>query len=93
MFLSTIPKYFLWIKYISWFGYANEAAIINQWKGIKNITCDTDPSLCFFEGESVIHYFNMDEDNFAFDIWMLVYLFVGWRVISYFGLLIKSYRR
>lgn len=91
--ISTIPKYFLWIKYLSWFGYANEAVMVNQWQGLRNITCDTDITLCFTEGESVIHYFNMDEDNFAFNVWMLFYLFVGWRVLAYFGLLIKSYQR
>ena len=29
---STVPVYFVWLKYISWFMYGFEALIINQWK-------------------------------------------------------------
>ena len=28
----TVPVYFIWLKYISWFMYGFEALIINQWK-------------------------------------------------------------
>ena len=36
----TIPAWLSWIEYISWFKYANEALIINQWKG-EVIECDS----------------------------------------------------
>ena len=29
---SSVPVYFVWLKYISWFMYGYEALIINQWK-------------------------------------------------------------
>ena len=29
---SSVPVYFVWLKYISWFMYGFEALIINQWK-------------------------------------------------------------
>nr|UOU03362.1 ATP-binding cassette subfamily G-like 11-2 [Brachionus rubens] len=90
---ESIPKYFLWLKYLSWFSYANEILIINQWEGVKNITCDTDPTFCFHEGESVIDYLNMKKENYNFNIFMLFYMIVGWRVLGYFALLIRSYRR
>ena len=58
--LRTIPKYFLWLKYLSWFNYANELLTVNQWNGVKNISCDSDVSLCFVEGENIIDYLNIN---------------------------------
>ena len=51
--------YFLPIKVLSWFSYACECLIINQWDGIGTIECKNDPTLCFADGDSVIDYFHM----------------------------------
>jgi hypothetical protein len=32
---GSVPVYFDWLRYISWFMYANEALSINQWNGIS----------------------------------------------------------
>ena len=29
---STVPDYFIWLRYISWFNYGFEDMMINQWK-------------------------------------------------------------
>ena len=34
---SSVPVYFVWLKYISWFMYGYEALIINQWKDYGQI--------------------------------------------------------
>ncbi|CAL4117650.1 unnamed protein product [Meganyctiphanes norvegica] len=40
---ETVPVYLIWMKYISWFYYGNEALNINQWKDVEEIDgCDTD---------------------------------------------------
>ncbi|XP_078378564.1 protein white-like isoform X2 [Oculina patagonica] len=36
---TTVPVYFVWLKYISWFMYGFEALIINQWKDFGPIDC------------------------------------------------------
>jgi hypothetical protein len=33
----TIPIYFIWLKYLSWFTYANEILVVNQWRHITKI--------------------------------------------------------
>jgi len=43
---GSIPVYFLWMKYISWFHYSFEALMINQWADVNNISC---------QGASVTH--------------------------------------
>jgi hypothetical protein len=90
---ETTPKYFLWIRYLSWFNYANEAMVVNQWDGVKDIGCHTDPALCFMEGESIMNYLNMKVDNFSFNLYMLGGLITGWRIMSFIALLVRSYKR
>lgn len=87
---ASIPKYFLWLKYLSWFGYANEALVVNQWSGVKNIKCDTYEALCFLNGEAIIDYLNIKVEDFNYNVIMLMVLIVGWRILSYLVLLLKS---
>jgi ABC-type multidrug transport system permease subunit len=64
-FLNTesIPKYFLWLKYLSWLSYSNEAFLINQWHGLEGISCSQDSLRCFTTGKHVLDYLNIDPVN------------------------------
>jgi hypothetical protein len=61
-FYSSVPVYFVWLKYISWFYYGNEALMINQWKGVEGIECGDSPS-CTPDGEAVLDSLNFDKVN------------------------------
>lgn len=55
---SAIPNYFVWLRYFSWFSYANENLLLNQWEGVGNmtnldVTCEFTSS-CFFTGDQLI---------------------------------------
>ncbi|KFM65486.1 Protein white, partial [Stegodyphus mimosarum] len=89
---ASVPAYFIWIKYISWFYYGNEALTINQWSTIKNITCAT-PVACMPNGKFVISYLNFNEDNFIRDICVIVALMVFFRLLAFVSLLIRSSRK
>ncbi|RNA38237.1 white-like isoform X1 [Brachionus plicatilis] len=91
---ESIPKYFIWLRYLSWFSYSNEAILVNQWKGVKNITCaEQDMGFCFTEGEQIIKYYNIDEKNYGLNFGLMGALIVFWRVATYAVLLIKANRR
>jgi hypothetical protein len=49
------------MRYISWFGYANEAIVTNQWRGVDNIECDQFNPNCFRRGSDVIEFLKMKE--------------------------------
>lgn len=54
---NDVPNYFLFLRYISWFGYANEALQINQWNGVQNITCGEEACVrAFNDGEAILTY-------------------------------------
>lgn len=60
-----MPSYFVWLKYISWFNYANELLQVNQWEGVGNITCASGNSRCLNNGKEVLEYFKMEKVNLS----------------------------
>ena len=54
-----MPNYFIWLKYMSWFNYANEMLIINQWENVKEIECPYNSTRCFRNGDDVIMSLDM----------------------------------
>lgn len=93
--VDSIPVYFIWIRYISWFNYGNEALILNQWRNVENITCPPDqiPSLCAYSGEDVIDDLGFNKDNMGLDVGLLFAIIIGFRFIGYLLLLLKTKRK
>lgn len=86
---KSVPHYFKWFSYISWFKYGNEAFMINQWHGVENIVC-TENVNCPKSGDMVLETYNFDPQNLKFDILALVVIIVVLRLTAYFFLLAKS---
>jgi hypothetical protein len=55
--------YFIWLKYLSWLGYANEVLLVNQWDGINEIKCSgKNETVCLFKtGDDVLDFYKMDK--------------------------------
>jgi hypothetical protein len=68
---STVPVYFIWLKYISWLGYGNEILVVNQWRDIVDIPCPDNglnSTRCYTNGKQVIAAFSMNE---------VIYIYIG----------------
>jgi len=94
---DSIPVYFIWMEYLSWFKYSNELLALNQWQNIDAIACpplmpnETCNERCLFpNGQSVIRYLNFDEDNRNTDYVALAALMVGYRLIAFILLFMKA---
>lgn len=88
---GSVPVWLEWLQYLSWFNYANEALCINQWQNIDYIDCQGSPA-CPPNGTVVLNTLNYHVDNFGVDIGALAILLVGYRLLAYLILLIKTYR-
>lgn len=95
---DSTPIYLIWLKYLSWFYYANESLQINQWTDVefdcKNCTGIQIPSEdCPKELKTtyvdVLTTYGFDEGNFARDVLLLLALCVGFRTLSLLILLFK----
>jgi len=57
---ASVPDYFIWLKYLSWLNYSNELLMLNQWDGVKNISCPTVNAGCLTTGTQILSKLNFD---------------------------------
>jgi hypothetical protein len=92
-----VPPYFLILRYVSWFGYASENLLINQFKGINQVDCDEPgETVCmkkFNNGEEILDFFKVEPDKFYYNLACMCIIILGWRVMTFLVLLIKSRQR
>nr|XP_012233125.1 PREDICTED: protein white isoform X1 [Linepithema humile] len=93
-FLNTasVPSYFVWFSYLSWFRYGNEALLINQWSEIDFIACTRSNVTCPKSGHTVLQTYNFKEANFWMDILCLFALILIFRFLALLALLSKTCR-
>ncbi|XP_049807634.1 protein white-like [Schistocerca nitens] len=87
---ASVPSYFEWLSYLSWFKYGNEALLINQWSGVEEISCTRANSTCPSSGHVVLETLNFSEDDFSMDIISLFALIVVFRLLAFLALLARA---
>eukprot|EP00741_Cyanophora_paradoxa_P023432 tig00021582_g22636.t1 len=80
---SSIPKYFIWIEYLSFFKYAYESFIRNEFEGAT--FCDPAPGACI-TGESVIRSMSLSERSVGVSLLILLGMVVAYRLLAFFFL-------
>jgi len=96
---ESVPVWLDWIKHLSWFKYSNSGLLINQWTGIDNITCPAIPAMreanipCISTGEQVLVQLGFADDEMWFNCLMLAVLAIAYRMLAFFALLMKTYRK
>ncbi|KAK5576017.1 hypothetical protein RB653_007155 [Dictyostelium firmibasis] len=91
--LNDVPGWLVWFPYISFFRYMIEAAVINAFRDVQ-FTC-TDAQKIGGEcpvqyGNNVIKNMGYDIDHFWRNVWILVLYIIGFRVLTFLVLKIKS---
>ncbi|CAH1101630.1 unnamed protein product [Psylliodes chrysocephalus] len=89
MNINSIPIYFRWLSYLSWFKYGNEALMINQWEDVTEIDCGQS-TVCPRNGHVVLESYSFNEENFAMDLISLVVLIILFRFLAFMALLRKT---
>lgn len=89
---ASVPVYFEYLSYLSWFRYANEALLINQWSTVQpgEIACTRANVTCPSSGQIILETFNFKVEDFTFDIVCLVALIVLFRLGALFCLWMRS---
>ncbi|GAB1608807.1 protein white-like [Argonauta hians] len=89
---ESIPDYFIWLKYLSWFSYATELVTVNQWEDIESIKCTNIANVTcqYNNGTDVLKFLNFHRENYLMDYSAMLALFIGFRFLGYFCLLLRS---
>eukprot|EP01084_Bolivina_argentea_P270777 460508_1 len=88
--LDKVPIYWKWISHISCLGYASQAAITNEYKGLIFVCSDSeieanecqDPN--GLPGEYILYNRGMENVNVQFNIIMLWVLAIAYRMVAFF---------
>lgn len=91
---NTIPDSLKWLKYMSWFNFGFENLMINQWRDVKEIDgCGkTTSQHCLRNGDQVLDFYQLNEDNFKRNFWLMAAQLVFYRILAYVFLLRKAWR-
>eukprot|EP01084_Bolivina_argentea_P128591 227278_1 len=85
--LDKVPAYWRWIRYFSCLGYASNAAIVNEYRGLVFICTDDEMAAgdCSgnLSGDDVLYNRGMEDVDVQFNIVMLWVLAAGYRVIAF----------
>lgn len=66
---GSVPYYFKWLSYFSWFRYGFEGLLINQWGSVVDgdIDCTRANVTCPSSGKVVLETLSFDKVNFMFE--------------------------
>ncbi|XP_055525675.1 protein white isoform X2 [Wyeomyia smithii] len=89
---ASVPAYFEYLSFLSWFRYANEALLINQWSNVQagEIACTRLNVTCPSSGQIILETFNFKVENFSFDVICLCLLIALFRLGALFCLWLRS---
>ncbi|XP_075159333.1 protein white-like [Haematobia irritans] len=92
---GSVPVYFKWLSYFSWFRYANEGLLINQWADVQSgeIVCTSTNTTCPSSGKVILETLNFSESNFPLDFLGLIVLILIFRISAYLALRWRASRK
>lgn len=95
---ASVPDYFIWIKYLSWFFYTYDALLIELWGSYGTINCSTAPDITqncnrYADGDAVLTLYNVKRSDLARDILVIIAIGIFLRVLAYVVLAMKARRK
>ncbi|XP_017120241.1 protein white [Drosophila elegans] len=92
---GSVPVYLKWLSYLSWFRYANEGLLINQWADVEpgEISCTSSNTTCPSSGKVILETLNFSAADLPLDYVGLVILIVGFRMFAYLALRLRARRK
>lgn len=88
---GSVPVYLQWLSYFSWFRYANEGLLINQWADVQpgEINCtmpNASNAICPSSGQVILETLNFDKSHLLYDLLGLFLLIILFRILAYITL-------
>jgi len=88
--LDSIPNYFYWLSYLSFFRYGFESLVVVQFDGLQ-LDCSNAVGFCKYPtGQAVLDQYSFHTNNLWPDLAILIALLIGFRFVAYLFLLRRS---
>jgi len=82
---GTIPVYYAWIKYISFFRYGYEILVYNELHGLK-FTCTKGAPVCIPTGDLQLQQMDMTNVKIWENFLILVSMVIVYRILTFISL-------
>uniref|UniRef100_A0A915BTL1 ABC transporter domain-containing protein n=1 Tax=Parascaris univalens TaxID=6257 RepID=A0A915BTL1_PARUN len=89
---NTLPIYFIYLRFLSYFRYAYESLIINEWAHVDYIPGCTNDTACLQTGTDVIDSLSFNTSHLYPDIVALLVMTLVIRLIAFVALYIRACR-
>ncbi|CAF1489646.1 unnamed protein product [Adineta steineri] len=100
--LKSIPDYFKWLQYLSYYYYGYSSMLILQWRNVaivqepceifSNDTISISSSVCYRSGIEILKEYGVQQHDLNFNISMLITLILGYHLASFIILFIRIRR-
>ena len=79
---NTIPVYYVWIKYISFFNYGFAIVAHNEFQGLE-FTCNAGDTTCISTGQQELEILGLEDVDYWKTFGALVLMIVVYRFLAY----------
>jgi hypothetical protein len=79
---SSVPTYFRWLQYSTWYYYAYSLMLIFLWRDVHHLPCSP-RGFCLATGNEVLSYYRVDQNLIGFYMGMLILLTVIYHLIAF----------
>eukprot|EP00045_Choanoeca_perplexa_P006495 m.55527 g.55527 ORF g.55527 m.55527 type:complete len:690 (-) comp13657_c0_seq1:26-2095(-) len=85
---DAIPVWIGWLRYLSYFKYGFAALMQLEYdaRSLNQDACDENGSFCPVNGNAVLHFYDLNELGFAANVFVLLGMAFGFRLIAYWVL-------
>ncbi|KAK6743075.1 hypothetical protein RB195_010378 [Necator americanus] len=89
---GSLPWFFYPFKYLSYFGYAFESLVVNEWSHVNSISGCTRPQGigCYANGTDVITSLSFAPQNMWRNVGIIAAMIIAFRSIAFLGLLTRA---
>ena len=82
--LDKVPKFWQWIKYISFLGYSSQAAIVSEYRGLTFDCSNIPANECIFQtGNDVLFTRGLQDVDVLSHIYLIIVLTVAFRILAF----------
>lgn len=79
---ASVPVYFRWLQYSTWYFYAYSLMLIFLWRDVKHLPCDP-KGFCLASGNEVLDYYRVDKNLVGFYLGMLFVLIAAYNLLAF----------
>lgn len=90
---ESVPVGFRWLQYLSWFNWAFKALAHSVFSRVGALPCADGSTTCPLNSGANVMKYMFEDSNFGREIGILLAMIVGYRILAYLALYLRTRKR